>query len=341
MTAIRPDKASSGHPLVTVIMPIRNEAGYIARALASVLAQDYPADRMEILVVDGMSGDGTREIVGRMISGATTIELLDNPAGIVPTALNIGLRRARGAVIIRVDGHCEIAPDYVRRCVAALAAMGADCVGGPIITTGETAIAQAIALAQSTPFGVGGAAFRVGRARPGYVDTLAFGAYRCEVFARIGGFDEELARNQDDEFNLRLTQAGGKIWLDPAIRSVYYSRSGLGKLWRQYFQYGFYKVLVIRKRRAVASWRHLAPAAFALGLLGSLLLALCTRRPRWLLGVAGPYMLANGLASVVAARRNWRALPLLPPVFLTLHLSYGLGFCLGVLCGISSVKRNG
>ncbi len=325
-------------PQVTIIMPIRNEARFIARSLGAVLAQDYPPQCMEILVVDGMSDDATRKIVqaliDRMRLGGDTrclsISLLDNPARIVPTALNIGLRHARGAVIIRVDGHCEIALDYVRRCVEVLRETGVDCVGGPIVTVGETRVAQAIALGQSSFFGVGGVAFRTGRQRPGYVDTVAFGAYRHEVFERIGSFDEELVRNQDDEFNFRLIQARGKIWLDPSIRSLYYSQTNLRRLWRQYFQYGFYKVRVIQKRGAVPSWRHLVPGAFVLSLLGSLFLALLTHSPFLMLGVGGSYAVASGLASLWIGRRNWWTLPLLPLIFLILHLAYGIGFLLGM-----------
>jgi succinoglycan biosynthesis protein ExoA len=150
------------------------------------------------------------------------------------------------------------------------------------------------------------------------------------VFERIGTFDEELVRNQDDEFNFRLTQAGGKIWLDPAIRSVYYSRASLRGLWRQYFQYGLYKVRVIQKRGAVPSWRHLAPISLILGLVGSLLLALLRRRKRWLLAVAGPYAVANLTASIWVGRGQWQHTVVLPLAFATLHLAYGLGFLQGL-----------
>src|SRR5262249_400179 len=151
-------------------------------------------------------------------------------------------------------------------------------------------------------------------------------------------FDEELVRNQDDEFNFRLIQAGGKIWLDPSIQSVYYSRASLHSLWRQYFEYGYYKVRVIEKRRAVASWRHLVPGAFVLGLLSSMLLALVMRKSRWALSVAGPYTLANGLASVSSTRRNWALSPLLALAFLVLHTAYGFGFLAG--CGHWLVKAS-
>jgi succinoglycan biosynthesis protein ExoA len=319
------------YPFVTVIMPIRNEAHYIQRSLGSVLAQDYPHDRVEVLVVDGMSDDGTREIVQRIADSTsqTPVTLLNNSSRIVPPALNIGLHNARGAIIIRVDGHCEIASTYVRRCVELLQTTGADNVGGLQRAIADGWIARAIALATSSPFGVGSGRFHYAD-EPGWVDTVYLGAYRREVFDRIGGFDEELVRNQDDEFNFRLTQSGGKIWLDPSIHSVYYSRASLRKLWRQYFEYGFYKVRVIQKRGGASSWRQLVPGAFVLSLLTNILLALVARRKAWALLVAGPYAVANAAASILTARRSPRLLPLLSVTFLTLHFAYGLGFLAGL-----------
>jgi succinoglycan biosynthesis protein ExoA len=317
-------------PLVTLIMPVRNEAGYIERSLNSVLQQDYPADRIEVLVIDGMSDDGTRTVVQQLSNRAhMPVILLDNPGKIVPTGFNIGLRHAKGDIIIRVDGHCEIAPDYVRRCVEVLEETGADNAGGVQRAVGTGWIGRATALATSSPFGVGSARFHYSD-QPGWVDTVFLGAYRREVFDRIGGFDEDLVRNQDDEFNFRLTQAGGKIWLDPSIRSVYYSRASFRKLWRQYFQYGQYKVLVIRKRGAVASWRHLVPALFVLSLTATILLAFIARRPRWLLPVAGPYAAVNLAATAWTARHNAITAPLLPLTFAILHVAYGLGFLYGL-----------
>lgn len=319
-------------PSVTVIMPVRNEATFIERSLGAVLAQDYSRELIQILVVDGMSDDGTRELVQQMIARwpEGDLTLIDNPEHIVPTGLNRALRDAKGEVIIRVDGHCEIAPDYVRQSIKTLQKTSAECVGGALKTVGDTLLAQAIALAQSAPFGVGGVAFRTGRSEGCYVNTVAFGAYRREVFERLGGFDEELVRNQDDEFNFRLTQAGGKIWMDPSIRSVYYSRARFSKLWRQYYEYGLYKIRVIQKRKAVPSWRHLAPAAFVLGLVATMILAVLTTQWRWALVVAGPYILVNLAASLWGARNAWSVLPLMPLAFLILHLAYGLGFLAGL-----------
>lgn len=317
------------YPSVTIIMPIRNEADFIQRSLGAVLAQDYPQECLQILVADGMSDDGTRAIVSVLAAKHNNIRLLDNPRQIVPTAFNCALEEAQSAIIIRVDGHCEIAPDYVQRCVELLSEMNADNVGGPMNAVSEGTVAEAIALATSSPFGVGGARFHYAT-EPGWVDTVYLGAYRREVFDRIGRFDEELIRNQDDEFNFRLTQAGGKIWLDPSIRAIYYSRATLSGLWKQYYQYGLYKVRVIQKRQAIPSWRHLVPGLFVLSLIFSFILTIFTRKSTFALTVVAPYTIANLGASLWIGRRRPALLPFLPLAFATLHLAYGFGFLAGL-----------
>lgn len=322
----------SDFPFVTVILPVFNEAAYIGRCLHAVQAQDYPTDQMEILVVDGLSTDNTRQIVAQLAETDPRIRLLDNPAKIVPTAMNIGIRQARGEIIVRVDGHCEIVPNYISRCVRLLYERHVACVGGVIQTIGVGLVGEAISIAQSSFFGVGGASFRnpdiVGAH---FVDTVAFGAYRASVFEEIGLFDEELACNEDDEFNFRLIQNGGKILMSPDIQAVYYSRRTFSKLWQQYYRYGYWKVRVIQKRQGIASWRHLAPGAFVLSTLISPLLWRITKNRLWLLIVILPYALANLLASILAAKKHgWRYLPCLPIAFVILHWAYGLGFLAGI-----------
>src|SRR5690349_10523036 len=234
----------AGTPTVSVVMPVRNEERFIAACLTSVLEQDYPAELVEVLVVDGMSTDRTRERAAEVLAdriAAGTASILDNPRGIAPTAMNIGISAASGDVILRVDGHTTLPPDYVSRCVKVLQETGSQNVGGAIRTLGSGAVGRAIATAQSSRFGVGGVAFRTGRSSAGPVDTVPFGAFPREVFDRIGDFDVELVRNQDDELNFRLIQAGGTVWFDPGIRTDYFSNRTLRGLWRQYFLYGKYK----------------------------------------------------------------------------------------------------
>lgn len=319
--------------MVSIIMPVRNEGAYIERSLGAVLGQDYPSERIEVLVVDGMSTDGTREVVRARQVSYSHLRLIDNPRHIVPPGLNIGIGQARGDIIVRVDGHCEIAPDYVSRCVEHLLADGVEAVGGPIETIGETDEAQAIALAMSSWFGVGGSAFRTVKDRPALVETVAFPAYRRETLERLGPFDEQLVRNQDDEYNYRLLKSGGHILLSPDIRSRYYSRSSLPKLWRQYYQYGYWKVRVMQKHPRQMRWRQFAPPAFVASIIGSSILGLFFRPFRWLGAlVAGLYLAANLLASFSLGREyGWRHIPRLLIIHPILHLSYGLGFLAGLL----------
>jgi len=319
-------------PPVSVIMPVRDEAAYIKRSLGSVLAQDYPADRLEILVVDGMSTDGTREVVVAAQATRSNLRLLDNPRGIVPPGLNIGIAEARGDIVVRVDGHCEIATDYVWRCVEHLLADDVEAVGGPIETIGETAEAQAIALAMSSWFGVGGSAFRTINDRPMLVETVAFPAYARETLRRLGPFDEELVRNQDDEYNYRLLKSGGRILLSPDIRSRYYSRGSLRKLWRQYYQYGFWKVRVMQKHPRQMRLRQFVPPAFVAALLGSLLFGMFLRPFRYVLAfILILYVMADLSASLSLGRAHGlRHVPRLLMIHPILHLSYGLGFLAGL-----------
>jgi len=316
---------------VTVVVPIRNEEKNIAGCLQSIVNQTYPSERYEVLVIDGFSDDQTRRIVRDFQSYHPQVKLLDNARRIVPTALNIALKAARGDVIIRVDGHAEIAPDYLEKCIENLQSSGAECAGGYILSINDSFTGKAIALAMSSPFGVGNARFRTS-GKPGFVDTLAFGAYRREIFQQIGDFDEELVRCQDDEFNYRLRKAGGKIYFTPEIRSKYYPRVSLKKLWRQYFGYGFWKIRVMQKHLQMMQLRQFIPPAFVGFLLLSFLLGILGT-PLVLnafFGVAGIYAIAVLFASVsVASKHGWRYMLLLPVIFSILHISYGSGFLLG------------
>jgi succinoglycan biosynthesis protein ExoA len=320
-------------PLVSVIMPIRNEMAYIERSLGAVLRQDYPADRLEILVIDGCSDDGTREYIRSIQPVYHHLTLLDNPGRIVPPGLNIGIRQAQGDIVVRVDGHCEIAPDYISQCVRHLLDDGVDAVGGPIETIGETNEAQTIALAMSSWFGVGGSAFRTIKDRPLLVETVAFPAYRRQTLQRLGPFDEELVRNQDDEYNYRLLAQGGKILLSPDVRSRYYSRSSLRSLWRQYYQYGYWKVRVMQKHPRQMRLRQFMPPAFVGAILGTSLSGFIFRPFWWLLAVIFSLYLAANLAASLALGRahGGHHVPRLLVIHPVLHLSYGLGFLAGLL----------
>jgi len=329
--------------LISVILPIRNEINFISNTLDSIINQDYPDGNLEIIIADGMSDDGTRGIIKDYIQINSNIQLINNPEKIVSTGFNRALSISEGDIIIRVDGHSEISQNFINNCLLEFENTEADCVGGSIDYISQKVIGKAIMLAQSSKFGVGGVAFREIAKNGKYVDTLAFGAYKREVFDKIGGYDEELVRNQDDEFNFRLIQNGGKIWLDPSIKSTYYPRNSLTKLFKQYFQYGFYKVRVMQKRKGFASWRHLVPVFFVLTFLVSIIYSLLSSKSGLFYLVSGSYLIANLFAMVWEIGKQFTNLeskstnsqllltiPILPITFFTLHFSYGLGF----LCGL-------
>jgi len=335
-------------PFVTIIMPIRNEADYIERSIRSVLDNDYPAGKMEILVIDGMSDDGTREIVTRLSKVDSRIRMLDNPKLITPSAMNIGIKAAQGDLFIRVDGHVEIPADFIAKSIRCLHEHPeAWIAGGYIKTVADSFTGKTIAAAMRSPIGVGNSRFRLGDYE-GWVDTLAFGAHHKWVLDKIGYFDEELVRNQDDEFNLRIILAGGKIWLSKSIQSTYFSRGSLHKLWKQYFQYGFWRIRTLQKHKRPASFRQLVPLLFVLSLL-LLGLAGFLWKPLWILLAieAALYILMISIGALDVGRKSgWQYTPLSPVVFAVLHFAYGLGSLWGIVrfsilrgCGLKKPEQ--
>ncbi len=314
-------------------MPVRNEADFIERAIRSVLNNDYPVEKVEVIVVDGMSEDGTREIVRGLSTSDHRIKTLDNPRRIVPTAMNIGLKAARGEFFTRIDGHAEIPTDFIAKSIECLREHpDAWVAGGSINTTADSYMGRAIASAMQSPVGVGNARFRLGN-HEGWVDTLAFGTHHKWVVDKVGFFDEELVRNQDDEFNLRITLEGGKIWMSKDIQCTYFSRGSLGKLWRQYFQYGFWRIRTLQKHKRPASPRQLVPLLFILSLL-SLGLAGLTWKLFWIVLAVEAilYFLALGIGALDVGRKSgWRYAPLAPIVFAILHFAYGFGSLWGLV----------
>jgi hypothetical protein len=283
------------------------------------------------------------------------VRVVRNEGRIVSTGLNKALSVARGRVVIRMDAHTEYAPDYIQQCLSVSERTGCDNVGGPWVAVGSGTIGSAIAAAFQSKFAVGGARGHDPNFE-GPVDTVYLGAWPRTTFDKFGVFDEELVRNQDDEHNLRIIRGGGKVWQSPTIKSVYRPRGSLSALFRQYCQYGYWKVRVIQKHRLPASWRHLVPGAFVLALLalpvvslglwaawgvGEDLVAAFSRGPElatawaWGLGMwAGllvSYVGAVFLASVLTARRaGWDLVGIMPAVFGCYHVGYGWGFLRGV-----------
>jgi glycosyltransferase involved in cell wall biosynthesis len=310
---------------ISVIVPCRNEAAFIDGFVAAALAQRLASgDELELVIADGASDDGTRARLDAAAARDVRVRVVDNPARITPVALNRALAASGGEVIVRMDVHTTYAPNYVAMCVRVLEETGADCVGGAWRPVGDGAIARAF----RSRFGSGGAASR----REGYsgeVDTVYLGAWRRETLRSLGGFDEALMRNQDDELALRIRRGGGRVWQDARIVSHYTPRESLGALWRQFFQYGYWKVAVIRKHRLPASPRHLVPFGFVAALALLALAAPWSRAAALALAaLAGLYalaLLANGL---LAAPR--RALGVAVATA-CMQLAYGLGFGRGLL----------
>ena len=325
---------------VSIIVACRNEKHDIRQLLDSILSQDL-TEPWEAIIADGMSDDGTHEILEDYSARYSQLRIVDNPRRIVSTGLNAAIRMARGDVIIRMDGHTQYARDYCRTCLEVMERTGADNVGGPARTEALGLLGRAVAAAYHSRFSTGGAKFH-DVAHRGWVDTVPYGCWRKSVLERIGLFDETLVRNQDDELNFRLHRAGGKIWQDPAIVSWYTPRSDLSKLFHQYFQYGFWKVAVIRKHRLPASWRHLVPLLWLLlnsMLLASMAIARAAHVPQvftpiallWLTEMLLYFAACLTAAICAAGKREWTLLPYLPAIFATYHVSYGLGFAVGLV----------
>ncbi len=322
-------------PFVSVVMPIRNEAGYIREGIAALLEQDYPADRFEIIVADGMSDDGTRAILEELTKSCSKLVVIDNPDRIVSTGLNAAIERAQGEIILRLDGHAEIAKDFILQNVLLLDEHPeAWIVGGPIVHVGRNSFAKAVAVAMSSRFGVGNASHRFADFE-GYAEGCAFPAIRKWVFDRVGNFDERLVRNQDDEFNYRVTTAGGKVFISPRVRYAYFVRDTPRKLFRQYFQYSFWRIPVIRKHKRPTTLRQIVPTLFFALMLGLLILGLALRQPLIafalpcayllaLVAIALPYVRSEGLSVA------WRV----PIAMFTLQVAYAWGMVYGLFAAL-------
>jgi glycosyltransferase involved in cell wall biosynthesis len=321
-------------PAVTVIVPIRNEERFIEATVRALLEQDALPQSYEVLVVDGMSSDGTRSILQRLAAADPRLKILDNPAGTVPSGLNIGIAAARGDVLIRVDGHTTVARDFIRANLDLMREHPeAWCVGGPIAHRGASRRGKAIAAAMSSSVGVGGASHRF-EEYEGYAESTAFPAFHRWVFDKIGTFDERLIRNQDDELSYRITKAGGQIFISPRVKHDYFVRDSFKALFAQYMQYGYWKIEVMRKHRRVVAPRHLVPGAFVLSLPLCIGASLLLPLPLSVLP-ALPLMAYGALLTWLGARA---AVDAQDPVVgigaaiaaATMHVAYGLGTVAGM-----------
>ncbi|HEX5431779.1 MAG TPA: glycosyltransferase family 2 protein [Bryobacteraceae bacterium] len=329
--------ASIEKPFVTVIVPCRNEAAFLGACLDSILENDYPRDRMEVLVADGMSEDGTAELIARYAARDARVRRIENPSRVTPAGLNRAIEAARGEIVIRVDAHSEIAPRYAGLCVDYLQNTDAENVGGAMrtVAVGTGPFAEAIRLALTHWFGVGNSRFRTGASAARWVDTVFGGCWRRETLLRVGKFNERLARGQDMEFNIRLRKAGGKILLVPEIESRYFARAGLADFIRHNWTNGVWAVLPFAYSGAApVRWRHLAPLTFVAALAASAAAAVFWPPLRWLPAfAAAPYIALNAAVSLSAAmkEKDPKLAMLLPWTFAALHLPYGLGSAWGAI----------
>ena len=331
---------------VSIVVPCYNEAETIGHLLEALARQDLGRGEMEVLVSDGMSDDGTRTIVEQAAAERKdlSIRIVDNPTRSIPAALNRAIEAARGETLVRLDAHSIPSDDYVRRCLEVLEATGAANVGGvwEIRPGGRGWMAKAIARAASHPLGAGDARYRI-RGAPGEVDTVPFGAFRRRWVERVGFFDETLLANEDYEFNHRLRRAGGKVWFDPSIRSIYFARRTLTELWRQYSRYGYWKARMLLRYPRSLRWRQALPPLFVLFTAAELAVGVVWTSAWWLLGIQWTaYAAIVLLAGIVDARRSRDASLIvgLPASWGTMHIAWGASFWWGIVEGLLDPHRS-
>jgi succinoglycan biosynthesis protein ExoA len=327
--------------IVSIVCPCRNEVSHVDGFLRDVTKQHACDFDLEILIADGQSDDGTAEVLAAWCARDPRIKVLSNSDRIASTGLNAAVRAARGEIIVRMDVHTQYSDDYVAQCVRSLRQSGATCVGGPWLPKGTSLRQRSIAAAFSSPFGSGGAKSR----RPNYtgpIDTVYLGAWRRADLIELGGFDENLVRNQDDELCLRITRSGGVVWQSAEIRSYYLPRDTLAGLWEQFYQYGYWKVAVIKKHRLPAAIRQLAPPLFIAVLLTLTVIGLVSPAAMLIeFALLMAYLVAAASAAITArASYQPTSLVLVILSLMCMHFSYGLGFGHGLMNFIVLRDRN-
>jgi glycosyltransferase involved in cell wall biosynthesis len=343
MTLSSPALTAKKIPLVSVIVPCYNEAGSIRLLLEAIERQTYPHERLEVVIADGQSTDATRQEIAAFQASTPglTIRVVDNVRRIIPAGLNRAIEEASGEIIVRLDAHSMPYPDYIARCVSWLEKeSGPFNIGGvwEIRPSRNTLAGRGIAAAAAHPLGAGDALYRISAASPRPADTVPFGAFRKELVQQVGGFDESLQTNEDYEFNVRVRRSGGRVWLDPGIRSIYFARPTLSSLARQYWRYGWWKARMLKRYPDTLRWRQTLPPLLVTGMAGLLLLGLFLQLARWVfLASAGAYVLALLAAGVQAAfkKKDPGLLISLPAAVAVMHFSWGAGFLVSVVRTLS------
>lgn len=339
-------RKTSMSPRVSIIVPCYNEQATIHELLEAIYQQTYPRAEMEVVIADGLSEDATREKIKDFQNEHPdlAVRIVDNTARTIPSGVNCAIRASVGEIIVRADAHSRPYPNYVERCLAALDAGLGDNVGGVwnIQPGSKSWMAESIAVAAAHPLGVGDAGYRIG-AQASVVDTVPFGAFRCALIDKIGLFDESLLTNEDYEFNTRIRKAGGRVWLDPEIVTVYYARSTLSDLVRQYWRYGYWKLRMLRRYPDTLRWRQGLPPLFVTSLLG-LILLVWWPPASWLLTLEiilyGTVLSLAGLQSALRHRRIYLFIGL-PLSIAAMHFAWGAGFLWSMIMSIIDTKKNG
>ena len=318
---------------MSVIIPVRNEGAALGPCLDAVLAQTYPPDSIEVIVVDAHSHDGTLEVAESYARRDARVRVLANPVGTIPAGLNLGIRASRGDVLARVDARARLAPDYLETAVALLRTTGADNVGGPVRSVTTTAVGQALALAWSSRLGLGSASARYGDGEEHWTDTVYLGAAPRRVFESVGLYDEAISQDEDTEFNYRLRARGGRVLMSPRLRTSYVNDPSLVRIALKNFQFGACKVAVWRKHPSMLRMRHFVPPLFvaALALGPAMAWAHPMAAALWSLGVGGYAVACLSVAARSYVQRRERGALLLPIVLPLIHLSWGAGFLVGIL----------
>ena len=331
-------------PSISVIIPCYNEEATIHKLLEALRSQTYPLTKMEVVISDGFSTDHTRDVIAEFQKehADLTVRVVDNEAKTIPAGVNQAIRESRGEILVRLDAHSMPIPEYVERCVEAHQTGKGDNVGGvwDIQPGADTWVAKSISFAAAHPLGVGDAMYRL-NAKPGAVDTVPFGSFRRSLIQKIGAFDETLLANEDYEFNTRVRESGGVVWLDPAIRSVYFSRSTLKKLAEQYWRYGFWKLKMLKRYPHTLRWRQALPPVFVFILAALIVLSLGLRISQVLLVLQlFVYFFILGLAGIQLAIKTRKGFLIwgLPLAIATMHITWGAGF---LWSGITSMFKNG
>lgn len=320
--------------MLSVIILCRNERLHIEACVRSILGQDRPTEGMEVIVVDGLSDDGTREILESLAKQHPELRVVDNPLRITPCAMNAGIRAARGKYIAILGGHCEYAQDFLKTCVDLLHERPeAACTGGPTVSQGRSVFGQAVALAMTHPAGVGNAKHRH-PTYEGYAEMACYPVFRKEVFEKVGLYDERFIRNQDDELCYRLAIHGEKVFISPRARYTYFIRETPLKLFRQYFEYGYWRVAVLRKHCRPASLRQLVPPLFMFAVVAGAILGMMMQSWWKLTALALPVVYGAALLGIGLwefRKAGWRVAVLFPVAAATMVIAYATGFMWGLI----------